>query len=350
MGFNMAILPQGQSLAAFYGDDPSSRYMPEEYAQRLAAAKAVTINHVTPVLQQKLTWPEYQRTILLTGVRGEVYVQDPNQKPILEPVDPGTVIVGYELHRSLKLQVGQAVKLMGREFRITSLRPGRGSRDDIALVINLSDAQEILDKKGLINSILALECECSTERLAAVRGEISSILPDTQVIEFAALADTRAQARNRAAEAARLAVEHEKQNLLKLRGERMALARVLIPLVLACSGLWIMFLTFANVRERATEIGILRAVGLRCGQILCIFLGKALLMGVCGGCIGYLAGGLLAVFWRDSSAGSAISEPFIQFHWLLMALVGAPVLAALAASPPALLAARQDPADILREE
>ena len=59
-----------------------------------------TINHVLPSLQQKLVWPEQQRTILLVGVRGEVLLHSAKQKPILDVVPAGTMVVGYELHQS----------------------------------------------------------------------------------------------------------------------------------------------------------------------------------------------------------------------------------------------------------
>src|SRR5205807_3047975 len=72
LGFNLLILPRHQSLSDLYADDFAAKTMPEEYAQRLAKAKVLTVNHVLPTLQQKIKWPEQaNRTILLTGVRGE---------------------------------------------------------------------------------------------------------------------------------------------------------------------------------------------------------------------------------------------------------------------------------------
>ena len=58
MGFNVLILPKGQNLSDLYADDFASKYMPEEYATRLAKSRVATINHVLPSLQQKVKWPE----------------------------------------------------------------------------------------------------------------------------------------------------------------------------------------------------------------------------------------------------------------------------------------------------
>ncbi|HXG11652.1 MAG TPA: FtsX-like permease family protein [Gemmataceae bacterium] len=357
LGFNILILPKDQNLSDLYADDFASRYMPEDYVERLARAGVVTINHLLPSLQQKLKWPEQERTIILMGVRGEVPIlhQVP-KKPLLQPVPPGTVVVGHELHRSLKLKKGDRIKLLGREFTVHQLQPERGNKDDITLWINLREAQELLDRPGQINAILALECNCSDDRLAKVREEIAGILPDTQVIEFASQALTRAEARNRAAalaqqeraEAAALAakiLDDEKTARARLRQEQEAFAHVLVPLVLAGCIVWIGVLAFNNVRERQVEIGILRALGLRAGHVFALFLTKAVLVGLVGAAIGYLAGSLIGTYWGEAPAGVRF-DPSL----LVLVLAAAPVLAALASWVPALLAARQDPAVVLREE
>ena len=63
--------------------------------------------------------------------------------------------------------------------------------------------------------------------------------------------------------------------------------------VLACA-LWVGLLAWANVRERRTEIGLLRALGKSSLRIASLFLGKATLLGFCGGLTGCLLGYVLA--------------------------------------------------------
>jgi len=347
MGFNMMIVLQGQSLEQIYANEAPIKYMPEEYGDRLARAKVATINHVLPTLQQKIQWEELGRGVLLNGVKGEVYVQSKEQKPLLETVAAGTIVVGSELSRTLALEKGSKLKLMGREFTIAGVQPGRGSRDDVAVWINLKDAQELLNRPGLINSILALECECPGDRLAAIRGEVMRILPDTQVFEFSTLANARAEMRNRAAAVAAAAVQQERRNREDLRAQRETLAKVLLPMVIVGSGLWIAMLMLGNVRQRGAEIGLLRAVGLRSGQILFIFLGKAAAMGVIGAAGGYVAGIAIAGILRERRGGLGW---LIRPDLLAISLGGAVLLAGVASWLPAMLAARQDPAVMLREE
>ena len=351
MGFNVLILPKGQNLSDLYADDFASKYMPEEYATRRARSRVATINHVLPSLQQKVKWPEHERTVLLMGVRGEVYIQSKQQKPLLEPVAPGTMILGHELARNLALSAGQRTKLMGREFTVAKVNPEHGNKDDITVWINLAEAQELLGKPGLINGILALDCTCDTvDRLGRIRPEIARILPDTQLIEYASQSIARAEARQRAAVEAKASLEREKEGRDKLRAEREALAAVLVPVVMAGSGVWIGLLALANVRDRRGEIGILRALGLRSRQILLIFLAKAAATGLTGACLGYVAGRVIGRLWREAPGAPPIHLAFIDPRLVLLVLGAAPILATLASWLPAITAAQQDPATVLREE
>ena len=341
MGFNVLILPKDQNLADLYADDFASKTMPEEYATRLAKSRVATLNHILPSLQQKVKWPERERTVLLMGVRGEAYIQSAKQKPLLEPVAAGTMILGHELAAGLQLKPGDTTVLLGRSFTVAKINPERGNKDDITIWINLAEAQALLDKPGQINAIMALDCTCDTlDRLSRIRAEIGRILPDTQIIEFASQAIARAEARQRAGAEAQAAIEQEKSSRAKLRAEREAFAAVFVPVAVLGAAVWIGFLAFANVRERTVEIGILRALGLRSQQVLILFLSRALAIGFAGALLGFAVG--ILVSWP--------ALPSAQLPWLPVVLLASPLLAALASWLPALMAAQQDPADILNKE
>ena len=86
----------------------------------LARSGLMTIRHLLPNLQQKVLWPEQRRTILLTGVRGEVpLVHRKPLEPILLPVLPGHAVLGHELHRGLELSEGDRIELLGKTFTVT---------------------------------------------------------------------------------------------------------------------------------------------------------------------------------------------------------------------------------------
>jgi ABC-type lipoprotein release transport system permease subunit len=336
MGFNILILPREQNLGDMYAEDFASKSMPEEYATRLAQSHAATINHILPSLTQKIQWPEMDRTILLTGVRGEVYVQSAKQKPLLEAVPEDGIVLGYELHRSLKLKMGDTVKLLGHTFTVTKLNGERGTKDDITAWINLKKAQALLNKPGQINAILALDCTCATDRLSLIRPEIARILPDTQVIEFASQALARAEARQRGAQEAQVALAAERKNRAQLRGQREQLAATLTPAMIVAVAAIIALLAWTNVQARRSEIGLYRALGMRTVQILGVFLGKGVVVGLLGALVGAVGGvvGMGAVVLSMVDLGAMV--------------VGAVGLTLVATWLPALIAAQQDPLRILQ--
>ena len=203
----------------------------------------------------------------------------------------------------------------------------------------------MLNKKGKINAIQALKCHCAGNSLAAVRKEVHSVLPGTKVIEKGTKVLARAEARDRAAKEALDAIEADKVHRLMLRKEQENFASILVPLILFGSALWIAFLFINNIRDRKSEIGILRAVGVKERKIKNLFLLKALFLGLVGAFLGYLIG----IFF-GSILGNQFTMEVLDFKIFLMAFLLAPLLAIISAYVPATIAARQDPADVLREE
>ena len=352
MGFNLLIMPEGQNLGNFYTEGYASKFMPEEYVNRLADSKLMSIQHLLPSIEQKIRWPEVSnRTIILIGTRGEVpYFRRDPKEPILIAVPEGKIILGYELWKSLGLKTGDSLTLRGERFAVGECHPQRGTKDDITVWIDLKKAQEMLGREGEINAILALKCHCFGAELFNVRQDVMGILPGVQVIEFENKVTVRAQARDRARAIADSTLAAEADYRIILRTEKENFASLIIPLAILCSAALIGFLSFSNVRERRSEIGILRAIGLRSKQIVYVFLSKALVMGLAGAVVGYIIGFAIGVFSGEIDlVGGAVSGLFNPVS-AAVALLVAPFLAALASWVPALIAARQDPAVVLKEE
>ncbi|MHC4727969.1 MAG: ABC transporter permease [Planctomycetota bacterium] len=354
LGFNVVILPKDQNLADWYSDDYASKYMPEDFVHRLADSGIVTVRHFLPSLQQKVEWPERKRKIILVGTRGEVpNLHKSPVKPMVQPVPPGTISLGYELHRSMDIKVGEKVDLMGRQFTVHACHKERGNKDDITAWIYLAEAQQLLDKQDQINAILALECLCTSDALPIIRKEIAAILPGTQVIERGSRALARAEARNKVEQEASIAIVKEKVGRQNLRTVRERLASILTPVIVTACAVWIALLGFTNVRARRDEIGVLRTLGVSAKGILAMFLSKHILVGILGGALGFCAGVLAAVYFGSALEGTriGISDMNLSVAGLMVLSVGgAAVLAVVAGWIPTLTATRQDPADILRQE
>ena len=355
LSFNLVILPKEQELREWYARDYADTYMPESYVTQLADSGIITVRHFLPCLQEKTRWPEKDQTIILVGTRGEVpNLHKKPKRPLVEPVEPGTIVVGHELQQRHGLAVGDQIRLMGRSFTVAKCHEERGSRDDITLWIHLKEAQELLGKEAKINAILALECLCAgAEGLARIRAEVARILPGTQVVEMGTKALARAEARQDVAREAKRAVAQEKAGRARVRAGIGRFAALLTPFVVVAAVIWVTILAFTNARDRRSEIGILRAMGYGSGQVLFLLLARAAAMGVLGGVLGFAVGCLLGSRLAPESASDVAERiprvtELLDPGLLVLALVVATALTTAATWIPALLAAREDPATALR--
>ena len=353
LGFNIYIFPKDQEMAEVYADGFASKTMPEAYATKLAESKIVTVNHLLPSLTRKLKWTEQNdRTVIAIGIRGEVPIahRDP-KSPLIDPVEPGKIVLGFELHKGAGLKVGDKTTFLGREFEVAKVHGERGSKDDITMWLNLSEAQELAGTPGQINAIQALECNCATlDRLGEIRAELMQILPDTQIVETQSTALARAEARNLAKATAQKKLADTERELATLGAERERFAGILLPLAMLAAMVWIGLLALLNVRERVNEIGILRAVGVKSGKIFAAFLTRAGLAGLLGAILGLVQFSLIFPLLSDRLFQQQSLGDLMTTKFWIVPLVVAPILAAAAAWLPALAAAQKDPADILRND
>jgi hypothetical protein len=352
LGFNILLLPEDQRLTDLHANGCPTSDMPESYVHTLANSRIMTIRHLVPIVEQQIQWPEEgSRSIILVGTRGEVPLSHREPlEPMMLPVRAGSAVLGFGIWGRLGLGVGDTITLLGREFTVDRCHPERGTRDDVTVWVDLAEAQRLLGMQGRINAILALKCHCEGSDVGSIRASMGALLPGVQVVELASRAATRSEARDRAAAAAKAALEAERMHRARTRGEKEAFASWLLPLVTLGAAAWIGTLALMNVRERTPEIGILRALGLRSRQVLAVFLARALLVGLVGAILGYVAG--FAAGLLSGGVATALHTAAALFRpWLLgVVIAAAPVLAALASLPPALMAVRQDPAVVLREE
>jgi len=355
MGYNVVILNADEDLSAFWTNGFATKSMPEDLVTRLCNSDIATIQHLLPQLYEKTLWAEQNNCpIILIGVRGEVPHRHSNQKePMLDPVEKGTMRVGHALARKLGIKAGDTVKLMGASFTIAQVHEERGNVDDASVWIHMAQAQELLKKPNQISAILALSCLCAKGDLEMITKQVAAILPETQVIHRVPEALIRLDARYRVATLSQDAIEQETAFHVRLARQRGALASWLIPVAVVAAMLWIGVLAWNNVRERRTELGVLRALGLGSRHIVAIFLVKAMLVGVAGAVVGYLAGFGAGLAWSIADNipfSSGLVRSLFDIRVLVLVLAVAPLQACISSWLPAVIAAQQDPAAILRED
>ncbi len=350
MGFNLMIVHRRNDMVDFWSEDFVRWTMPQEYVDRLASdARLTKVNHLVATLQQKIDWQG--RKVLLIGYLPETPIRHRAttkfaqrlekakraRMPMGEDIEPGTVLLGHSLATEKK--AGEMIDVLGREFKIARVLSPQGSKEDIAIKMHLSDAQALLDKPGQISQIMALECHCRVGDLPVIRQQLEAVLPDAHVTEFKSIAIARAQQR-----------DEVKINRETLQHRMEMLALVLTPLVVATCAVWIGLLALANVRERRTEIGILRALGKGSATIVTLFLGKAVLLGLLGAAVGFALGSALAQGLGTWVLKVPPGQFALHYGVLAMALLGAPLLSAMASYLPTLSALMQDPAVVLRDQ
>jgi len=361
LGVNLRIVHRDTNLGNLYTDFVAVEF-PEEYIQKLAAAEQIeTIVHLIATLQQKIKWRE--RTALVVGtlpVTSEAQSAEGKQHMGVV-VEPGTVYVGHELGVGLKQ--GETIEIEGQPFKVAQIMPEFGGLNDVQLVLDLHDAQRILNKPGKINQIMALGCKCKGDRISVIRRQLEQVLPDTRITEDKPRAEAREKQRDLveatrkqeeervAASLAQVVANRQRQEASRTRQQQMLarLINITTPLVILTSALFVGLMTGSNVRERRPEIGVLRALGKSAGNIAVLFLGKAVLLGLLGGLLGCALGYVLAPLVGRTMLDLAADLFRVQPVSLVATLLGAPLITVLASYVPARTAVAQDPAIVLMD-
>ncbi len=347
LGINLRIVHRDTNFGGLYTDFKAVDF-PEEYVDRLANAPQIeTIVHLVATLQEKIKWNG--RTVLLVGMRPVLTQSQKNaeKKHMVQPVAPGTVIVGYELGAGRK--AGDSIEILGKTFHIAAVRPQAGTIEDVQLVMDLHEAQTLVHKPGRIHQILALNCKCKGDRISVIRKELEGVLPDTKITEHLSRATAREAQRDAVEKSAREQMEQLEATRRRTERSHARLLSVVLPLLLVFSALLVGLLSWLNVRDRRSETGILRAIGKSSLMIATLFLGRAVLVGLAGGLVGVAAGTALVRFLTTRYAGDLFVAVPIDARLIAGCLVGAPLVAAMAAYLPTLRVVAQDPAAILSD-
>ena len=349
LGFNLRIVHKNTDLSRLYASFVSFD-MPESYVTTLAEAPEITkIVHLVATLKQMIELEGKPR--LLVGFAPEATQSHIEQKaPMGFQIKQGTVFLGHLAGEGF--EVGESIEVLGKSFEIANILAPRGTRDeDIFVAMHLKDAQQLLEKEGLISEIVALGCKCKTVgRVQEIMAQLEAVLPEARVVELS----TRAIARE---EQRQLVSKHYQQQMNDYEAGREGIRTVLlglnnqvIPLIVLVCVTWAGLLAWTNVRQRRTEIGLLRALGKNSTGIISLLLGKALIVGLLGGILGSLMGLAIASQLAQSELLAVSAENFQAPTLLLVVTIGgAPLVAALASYLPTLIAVQQDPAVVLMD-
>ncbi|MCL2099431.1 MAG: ABC transporter permease [Oscillospiraceae bacterium] len=179
--------------------------------------------------------------------------------------DEKAVIIGASLAEMQNLVTGEVLTVRGEDFRIKGILGETKSNDDMTVFIPLTVAQRIFDRENEISYMSAkVENMADMERYEAAVLEVASVQVATDEQLLGAVMTI---------------VNSVNVTLQLIAG---------VALIAAAFGIVNTMMT--AIYERRREIGILRAIGGKTGEIFKIFIIESGLYGLLGGVIGVAAG------------------------------------------------------------
>lgn len=253
------------------------------------------------------------------------------------PAAPGEALVGVLLARRLQLSAGDQVTVASAaraeaaagdrsdvlDLEVTGILSTGGSEDE-RMFLDLSEAQTVLKRADEIGTI-HLSILGQGPELQQIAGRIQDRFPQLA---------TRAVSR---------VAQSEGRVLLRLG----VLFYLVVGVVLVTAALGVIITMLTMALERRRELGLKKALGAQNRDLLVELLGEAGLISLVGALLGTAAGFLLAQWIGWSVFGSTVSfRPAI----VPVALLVSSAIAGLASLAPIRVAARIDPAVVLKEE
>ncbi|MFC2162610.1 ABC transporter permease [Candidatus Altiarchaeota archaeon] len=244
---------------------------------------------------------------------------------VIEGLTDQHLILGSRLSAKIGKKAGDELVLSNQSFKIKAVLTETGSQDDSIIFMNLAVAQELLGKEGKITliEVAAICSACPAEEIAR---QINEKIPAGQATPIKQVVESR---------------------MTTIR--QLSKFGLTVGVIVLAIGSLIVFTTMTSqVKERTREIGILRAIGFRRSHIVKIILIEAILLSSMAGILGYGAGSAAAQIIGPTVAD--IQSGLTTDPKIAALAIGLSLLVGVSASiPPALKAAKIDPAEALRQ-
>ena len=330
-GANIVVTPQGRDVALSYGGmtvggvSVGARALREADLERI---ETIPDRDALSVVAPKLVGPVHVkgRRVLLMGVRPADEFKLKRWWSVdagRPPANGHELVAGAAAAETLRLQMGDYVRIGGRRFTVTGILRPTGAQDDDLLVADLRAVQKVLHKPGQV-TLVEIAVSYARASVDDVVAQLSAALPRADVTAMQEAVESRLHAVD--------------------EFRRFSYAIIGVVIVIET---FVVFLTMmGSVSERTHEIGVFRAIGFRRVHITRLILVEAVIAGVIAGIIGYVAGmattyAVLPLLARDA-----------EVAWIpilgVAAVALAVIIGSLASLYPALRAGKLDPTEALR--
>jgi len=331
MGHNVLILPVGADPGQAYLCGRRQVLFSDTVTGEMARELGLASKYYVSMLQERDDING--KTVVLTGIepvsRGD---ETREKRNLVVAIKPGHARLGAAAAEALNAGAGETISIMNRSFHVDQVLWSQGTIDDSRVYITLAQSQEMLEKPGKINAILAFLCLSygpSLERTCAHQDKVMArCFPDFRTITKTNLAQGRYLA-------------------------RMTTTRYLyylLGIVLAVTVALIVVAGVQEVSERIREVGILLAMGAGYSYIVSLYIVKLFALALLASTAGFFIGsGLSKLLLVDVLTSN--TRP-IGILWNQMpSTVGLTCAVAIAAEViPMIKLVRMDPNAILVEE
>jgi lipoprotein-releasing system permease protein len=242
------------------------------------------------------------------------------------------IVIGIELAKNLGATVGDKLNVQAAS-----------TTNRVLTITGLVD----LGNKG-VNQRTAFVALRTAQSLLGMIGGVTTIDMTVEDIYAAEAIAQRIQAANAVEADSWIKTNTQFFTAVRAQETTNTLIRLFVGLSVAFG---IAAVLIVSVIQRSKEIGILRAMGTSRGQILRVFLVQGGLLGFAGSLIGAAMGAIALIYWHEVERqvdGSELFPLILERRLFVFTALLATVTGLLAATAPALRAARLDPVVAIR--
>ncbi|MBI4823761.1 MAG: ABC transporter permease [Nitrospirae bacterium] len=243
--------------------------------------------------------------------------------PLNLSVLPEETLIGSSAAESLGIAAGGTIELGGRNYKVKGILEENASEDDIAIFMDIKEAQRLLGKTGRL-SLIEVSALCSACPIEDIIAQIGEKLPHVKV------------------SAVKQAMTLRMQTVEQVVRFSMAVSAVVLAI-----GFLIVFVSMtSSINERTKEIGVLRAIGFRKSHIIKIILTEAFVVSNVSGFLGWAFGALSTLLLSTHLTG--INEKAFDLSMMPVSVALALIVGMSSSIYPAMRASRLEPLEALR--
>ncbi|MBI4451121.1 ABC transporter permease [Candidatus Woesearchaeota archaeon] len=273
----------------------------------------------------------------------EVHTYEPEQGRWMKPGQDDAVVIGNDFARTTiltrKLALRDKVTIADREFRVVGILKRVGAPDaDGAVFMAEQAVRDTLNLSKDTYSVLIIRVARGAD-IARVEADVERAMRKSHDVKEGK-EDFDVQS---------------PEDLLQTLNTVFAIVQAVLVGIAAISllvgGIGIMNTMYTSVLERTRDIGVMKAVGARNGDVMLLFLFESGMLGLAGGAVGVALGAGVSKaieYVAYQALGSPLIKAALPAYLLAGALAFSFIIGAISGIAPAYRAARLRPVEALR--